>query len=126
MDGAACRAENPGVMKTRHRNDREDALIASALREAAVAKAKRTGNFVSNAVPTTPMDAPTIMGWDNPAAALALDVSAEKWARIAALMDAERNEGRERRRITRRNVMLCLGGMLGLAALYGARLFLIH
>jgi len=55
--------------------------------------------------PVSPLDAPTVLGWDHPAAQGAAPTKAEeeKWARIAALMERERRDSDARRRRARRN-----------------------
>ncbi len=54
--------------------------------------------------PTSPLDAPTVLGWDHPAAqAPPPKPEEEKWARIAALMERERRDANARRRRARRN-----------------------
>jgi hypothetical protein len=52
----------------------------------------------------SPLDAPTVLGWDHPAAQAAPPKPEDaKWARIAALMERERRAAAARRRQTRRN-----------------------
>lgn len=54
--------------------------------------------------PVTPLDAPTVLGWDHPAAQGATPKPEdEKWARVAKLMERERRDADEKRRRTRRN-----------------------
>lgn len=54
--------------------------------------------------PSSPLDAPTVLGWDHPAAQGAPPKpEEEKWARIAALMEPERRDAAARHRRTRRN-----------------------
>ena len=56
--------------------------------------------------PTTPLDAKTVDGWDHPAArdaAPKVKIAAEeKWARVAAAMEAEGRESRQARERMRR------------------------
>jgi hypothetical protein len=56
--------------------------------------------------PTTPIDTPTVDGWDHPSArdtAPKVKIAAEeKWARVAAAMEAEQQEARRAREKTRR------------------------
>jgi hypothetical protein len=55
--------------------------------------------------PVSPLDAPTVLGWDHPAAqgAPPPKPEEEKWARIAALMERERRDADVRRQRMRRN-----------------------
>jgi len=54
--------------------------------------------------PSSPLDAPTVLGWDHPAAQAAPPKPEDdKWARIAVLMERERRDADARRRRTRRN-----------------------
>jgi hypothetical protein len=54
----------------------------------------------------SPLDVPTVAGWDHPAAQRGPPkVEGDKWARIAALMEAERREAEARRRRMRRNAL---------------------
>jgi hypothetical protein len=54
--------------------------------------------------PVSPLDAPTVLGWDHPAAQGAPPKPEdEKWARVAVLMERERRDADARRRRTRRN-----------------------
>ena len=56
--------------------------------------------------PTTPIDTPTVEGWDHPSAqdpAPKVKIAAEeKWARVAAAMEAEQRESRRARERMRR------------------------
>jgi hypothetical protein len=57
-------------------------------------------------VETTPIDTPTVDGWDHPSAlntAPKVKIAAEeKWARVAAAMEAEQREARQAREKMRR------------------------
>jgi len=107
--------------------DKERALIAAARREVEV-KAIRT-ETVDTAKPAarkgngqathahrqaprpavSPLDAPTVVGWDHPAAQAGPKAAEDKWARIAALMEAERSEADQKRRQLRRRAFAVLG-----------------
>ena len=67
--------------------------------------------------PVSPLDAPTVAGWDNPAAQTAPSkAAADKWAMVAALMETERRETEVRRQRARRRALTVLG-VVGLVAL---------
>lgn len=107
--------------------DKEQALIDAALRELAARKATTTrpeprapvtptttrkGSTAAQprkpvpSGPTTPVDHPTVDGWNHPSArdaAPAVKIAAEeKWARMAAAMEAEQRESRDTRERMRR------------------------
>lgn len=98
---------------------KERALLEAARREAGAKAPPRevAGNVggspqarptaperVAPRAPVSPLDAPTVLGWDHPAAQGAPPKPAdEKWARMAALMERERRDAEARRRRTRRN-----------------------
>jgi hypothetical protein len=110
--------------------DKEQALIDAALRELAARKAAPArapvattaplkGSTVAGwdhpaaqprkrpaTAPTTPIDAPTVNGWNHPSAndtAPKVKIAVEeKWARIAAAMEAEQRESRAARERMRR------------------------
>jgi hypothetical protein len=64
--------------------------------------------------PLTPLDQQTVLGWDHPRAAQGSSkvtvngVAEEKWARVAALMDAEREAETERRATLKRRALYAL------------------
>jgi len=110
--------------------DKEQALIDEALRElrarktaparapaAATTRLKRSTAAGQNhpaarlrthqaTAPTSPIDAPTVDGWNHPSAsdtAPKVKIAAEeKWARVAAAMEAEQRESRAARERMRR------------------------
>jgi len=57
----------------------------------------------------SPLDAPTVLGWDHPAAQAGSKAIEDKWARVAALMEAERSEADQKRRRLRRRAFAVLG-----------------
>jgi len=96
-------------------SSKERALLEAARREAGVKPPPRevVGNAGAGApaperaaprAPVSPLDAPTVLGWDHPAAQGAPPKPEdEKWARIARLMERERRDAHASRRRTRRN-----------------------
>jgi hypothetical protein len=99
-------------MSDKSLSSRERALLEAARREAGAKRpqaaapqavppvAGRTGSRA----PSSPLDAPTVLGWDHPAAQAApASPDDQKWARIATLMERERRDAEARRRRTRRN-----------------------
>jgi hypothetical protein len=64
--------------------------------------------------PTTPVDTPTVDGWDHPSArdtAPKVKIAAEeKWARVAAAMEAEQRQARQARARMRRIARRCAIG----------------
>jgi hypothetical protein len=50
-----------------------------------------------------------VAGWDHPAAQGADPADAARWERIAALMEAEREQTREHQRRTQRGAVIFLG-----------------
>lgn len=77
-------------------SSKERALLEAARRELGAKAPPRA--------PVTPLDAPTVLGWDHPAAQGAPPKSeGEKWARVAKLMERERRDADDKRRRTRRN-----------------------
>ena len=92
-------------MATDRMSDKERALVAAAR------------------APVSPLDAPTVVGWDHPAAQAAPPAAGDQWARVAALMAAEHREGVERRRRMRRTAIAVAVGLLALAALLAVRFF---
>jgi hypothetical protein len=124
-------------MSDKRLTDKERALLAAARREVeakatrhetvdtarAAPSAPRKGNGratdAHRQVPraaVSPLDAPTVLGWDHPAAQAGPKAAADKWARVAALMEAERGEADEKRRRMRRRAFAVLG-FLCIAAL---------
>jgi len=63
----------------------------------------------------SPLDVPTVVGWNNPAAEPAAGATADRWARLAALIEAERSQAQEQRRRTQRNMIAVLAAVLGMA-----------
>ncbi len=107
-------------------SSKERALLEAARREVG-AKAPPPGTPAPQVRPTptqrapraaaSPLDAPTVVGWDNPAAQSApSEVAGDKWAKVAALMETERRETEERRQRVRRLAFTVLG-VIGLVAL---------
>jgi hypothetical protein len=92
-------------------SSRERALLEAARREVgakgspAPAREARPAAPAPARAPSSPLDAPTVLGWDHPAAQAAASSKPEeqKWARIATLMERERRDAEARRRRTRRN-----------------------
>jgi len=91
---------------------RERALLEAARREAgakgpaqAPAREARPATAAPPRGPSSPLDAPTVLGWDHPAAQAAAPPKPDeqKWARIATLMERERRDAEARRRRARRN-----------------------
>jgi hypothetical protein len=74
----------------------------------------------------TPLDQPTVAGWDHPAARGATDGKDAdgKWSRIAALMESERAKAMEKRRRAKRATAIFLGVLLVVVALVAARVLL--
>ena len=95
-------------METNRLSDKERALVQAARR--------------SGSAPVSPLDAPTVEGWDHPAAQDAAPSASGKWTRIAALMDAERREAAAKRRKMRRNMIAFLVVLLGLVLIAVARI----
>jgi hypothetical protein len=91
-------------------NPKERSLIEAAQREAP------KGSSL--------LDAPTVIGWDHPTAQPAGDAGNEKWAGVAALMEAERRAAEEQRRKTRRTVIVCLVVLLGLVLIAVVRVMM--
>ncbi len=99
-------------------SSRERQLLEAARREAGAKAPPRPGGGTAGARPqaraperapprgpSSPLDAPTVLGWDHPAAQSAAPPKPEdeKWARIATLMERERRDADAQRRRTRRN-----------------------
>jgi hypothetical protein len=101
-------------MATHRMTDKEQALIDAARREAAGKRAPRPAVALP-AGATTPLDQPTVLGWDHPAAAEArpkVALASEKWEQVSAMMEAERRAETERRARLRQKALYV---MLGLA-----------
>ncbi len=75
------------------------------------------------AAPVSPLDAPTVVGWDHPAAQAAPLAADDKWAHVAALMEAEHRAGVALRRRMRRNAIAVAVALLVLALVLAARFF---
>jgi hypothetical protein len=122
-------------MNDRKLSDRERALLAAARREIEAKKAhrpvadtpgsgrpgSRRGSDARGGPPTpvSPLDSPTVVGWDHPAAQGAPETNEDKWARVAALMEAERAEENAKRRRMRKFtiVFVAVGLVIVLLAL---------
>ena len=127
-------------MSDKSLSDRERALLQAARREVA-AKVKRrvdaagpTGSAPHHggrsAPPSrgalravSPLDAPTVLGWDHPAAQAPPGAGEDKWSRIADLLEAERAEATEKRAKTRRGVTIFLICLFLVILIVGARVF---
>jgi hypothetical protein len=126
-------------MSDKSLSDRERALLQAARREVA-AKVKRreveaarpTGSaphHSSRSAPpsrgepraVSPLDAPTVIGWDHPAAQAPPGAGEDKWSRIADLLEAERAEAAEKRAKTRRGVIIFLSCLFFIMLIVGAR-----
>ena len=127
-------------MNDRKLSDRERALLDAARREVAAGKgrrettatpppgrpaAPRAGDARSaRPVRASPLDAPTVVGWDHPAAHGARPRDEDKWAKVAALMEAERAEANANRRRMRQFTIAFVGVALVLVLLAVARMLL--
>ena len=122
-------------MKADRLSEREQALIAAARRDA-VPKAKPSAAVGApdgaprarpgrereiGAAGPPPFDGPTVVGWDASAAQAAPGPAAEKWARVAALMEDERREAEERRRKAQRRMVIFLSVVLGVVLIATVR-----
>lgn len=107
LKGASCNKISL-AMETNRLSDKERALMEAARR--------------SGSAPVSPLDAPTVVGWDHPAAQDGPQSANGKWAHIAALMDAERGEAAVKRRKLRRNMIVFLVALLGLVLIVVARI----
>ena len=115
-------------MKKTSAAEREQAFLDAMRREAQVRTAGPTAaraapaapaGATAVAVPRTPLDAPTVAGWDHPAAQPA-PAADEKWSRIAALMDAERREAQRQRERAKRAGVYFVGALIVLILFAGA------
>jgi hypothetical protein len=103
-------------MASHELTSKEQALIDGARREAAKRAPRPAVALPPGA--TTPLDQPTVLGWDHPAAAQTkphVALAAEKWEQVSALLEAERRAETERRARLRQKalyVMLALAGAL--------------
>jgi hypothetical protein len=106
-------------------SSKERALLEAARREVA-AKAPRAEpaagapaavpGRVSPGAALSRLDAPTVLGWDHPAAQGPPPKAAEdKWARVAVLMEQERREAETRRRRMRRSGLAVVAAMAFIA-----------
>jgi hypothetical protein len=93
---------------------------------AAPSFAVRTGNLGTTG---TPLDQPTVVGWDHPAARASADArriadDRERWARVGELLKAERMAEEARRERLRRNGLGAIAALLlvVLAAVLGTLL----
>jgi len=98
-------------------SSKERALLEAARREvglkpppreavgnAGASPQARAPERATSRAPSSPLDAPTVLGWDHPAAQGAPPKPEdEQWARVARLMERERRDTHARRRRTRRN-----------------------
>jgi hypothetical protein len=128
-------------MSDKSLSEKERALLQSARREVA-AKVKRrevvdtaalagsSSHRGSTAAPAprreaakklSPLDAPTVLGWDHPAAQKPASAAEDKWARIAALMESERLEAAEKRGKARRAAIIFLCCLFLVVLIVGAR-----
>ena len=119
---------------------KEKALIEAARRELAAKPAQEAAKPAgassdvtahsraparrAEAPAVSPLDVPTVLGWDNPAAQTAPKAVNDKWARIAPLMDAERQANEELRHKARRNTIAFLAVVLVLVAVAALRMLL--
>jgi hypothetical protein len=107
---------------------KERALLEAARREVAAkapareARPAAPGRAAPRA-PVSPLDAPTVLGWDHPAAqtAPAPPPADDKWARVALLMEAERREAEEKRRRTRGTALAAFSVLVLIVAIVLAR-----
>jgi hypothetical protein len=113
---------------------KERTLLEAARREAGAkrpqAAASQAGPPVAGRTgpraPSSPLDTPTVLGWDHPAAQVAAPANPEeqKWARIAALMERERRDAEARRRRARRNGYAVAAVLIFILAVVFARALL--
>jgi hypothetical protein len=92
--------------------DKEQSLLDAARRELA---ARRAAQAAGPQLVTTPLDQPTVLGWDHPDAKQAgprVNIAAEKLEQVALLMEQERQVEAERRATFRRRALYV---MLGIA-----------
>ena len=129
-------------MSDKRLTDKERALLAAARREVEVKAirsetvdtarpvppAPRNGNGQATRAhrqaprpAVSPLDAPTVLGWDHPAAQAAPKAAEDKWPRVAALMEAERSEADQKRRRLRRRAFAVLGFLCIVALIAFAR-----
>ena len=104
---------------------------AKVTRKSATATTPLTGRTVvgwdhpaAQPRPAAPIrvDAPTVAGWDHPAAQGQGPADTAKWERIAALMEAEREETRERHRRAQRGAVIFLGILFLLVLFAGLKI----
>jgi hypothetical protein len=128
-------------MSDKSLSEKERALLQSARREVA-AKVKRrevvdtaalagsSSHRGSTAAPAprreaarkqSPLDAPTVLGWDHPAAQKPASAAEDKWARMAALMESERLETAEKRAKARRAAIIFLCCLFLVVLVVGTR-----
>ena len=110
-------------------SDRERKLVAAARREVEAKRAPAAPQSAMKAaparMPTSPLDARTLVGWDHPAASGAKGQDADgKWSRIAALMESERAAAMRKRQRAKRRAAIFLGVLLVIATLVAARVLL--
>ena len=128
-------------------SDRERKLVAAARREVEAKRAPAAPQSAMKAAPArmptspldartvvgwdhpaahvTPLDQPTVAGWDHPAASGAKGQDADgKWSRIAALMESERAAAMRKRQRAKRRAAIFLGVLLVIATLVAARVLL--
>jgi hypothetical protein len=86
-------------------SEKEQALLEAARRELS----SRLGQS-KQAPPTTPLEERTVLGWDHEAAQAPgeVRVAADKWERVAAIMESERAVETERRDRLRKRALYAL------------------
>ncbi|HTO50244.1 MAG TPA: hypothetical protein VML91_21590 [Burkholderiales bacterium] len=112
----AARREVAAKVKRREVVDTAALAGSSAHRGSAAAPAPRR-----EAPRLSPLDAQTVLGWDHPAAQKPASAAADKWARIATLMEEERREAAEKRAKARRGAIIFLVCVFFVVLIAGAR-----
>lgn len=108
-------------------SDKEKALIESAQREAAVPsdKAFSWSDWDDSVLGAESAFPETVIGWDNPAAeASGSGTAGDKWAYVAAMIEAERAEAQAQRAKRRRIALSVMGIVAVVAVLAGIQAFL--
>ncbi len=99
--------------------DREQSLLDAARRELAGRRAPKGG--AAPELVTSPLDQPTVLGWDHPEAKQgkpSVRIAADKLEQVALLMEQERQAEAERRAAFRRRALyVMLGVAIALLAL---------
>jgi hypothetical protein len=102
-------------------SDKEQSLLDAARRELAAKRAASVADRRAPQLVTTPMDQPTVLGWDHPEAKQAqprVTIAADKLQQIAVLMEQERTVELERRAAFRKRALyVMLGVAVALLAL---------